>query len=340
MYIDFKQRSEPKKDPLNSIGYIFGRGERPKDNNNHSKDAKSLVICIIQEVINGGIDNSSFLTVISDGIRSNWNNDVSKVDAILLLRAIDETLHNDDYLIESDDLLKELFLNASKKGSVVSFEEEATSILDFLRSFYENVESLRRYGRCSVEINESDSKSETASQEGSNIDDNTKSTRDLLIRKKMQKQLQENWLGAQNEISLSLKNIQPDIASLLETVMNFTKSIDEKFVLRLVDLLVELYNLLYDGYVAHRNYAYDSNNKNYQNAVENYLAYMDSIADIMSSFGVEEIYSNPGEEYNPHIHEHHVVQNNAKKSAIIKEHLKSGFIYKDNIIQKELVVLE
>ncbi len=342
MYIDLKDMPVAKRDPLNGIGYILGYGEHSKSDINHSEDAKALAMCIIQEIINNGVENSTFLSAVSDGIKSGWNKEIRKVDVLLLLHAIDKMLHEDDYSIETDEEISRYFLNSSKKVSVASFEEEVTRILDSLVNFYEGTILLRRYMRFAGTKKSDDGtadKEDLSSSNDSDYYDNMSLT-DLHIRKKMQDKLQEDWISSQNEITNSLKAIQPDIATILETIMNFTKTTDEKFVLRLVDLLLDLYNLLYDGYVFHKERAYTSNNRDYQNAVENYVAYMDTIADIMASFGVEEIYSNPGDEFNPHLHEVCNNPNFGRKTAVIKEHLKSGFEYKENVIQKELIVLE
>ncbi len=339
MYINLKETAVKTREPLNGIDYILEYGKHSKSSVDHSEDAMSLAICIIQEVINGGIDNSTFLFAVSNGIKLDWDETVRKIDALLLLRAIDKMLHEDDYSIENDEEVKEYFLNFSKKVNVVSFEKEVTKILEFLVGFYEGTVSLKRYVHFSKivgkKLGDIGSEEENISSSGDSL-----CSTDLQIRRKMQDKLQEDWINSQNEITGILKSIQPNIATILEAIMNFTKTTDEKFVLRFVDLLLELYNLLYDGYVSHKKYAYTSNDKNYQNAVENYIAYMDSIADIMASFGVEEIYSNPGEKFNPHIHEAYNNLNLGCKSAIIKEHLKSGFEYKENIIQKEVVVLK
>lgn len=342
MYIDLKEMSSKKQSPLNEIGYFLGVGNKSKCDVSHFEQAKALTMCIIQEIINDGVDHSTFLSAVTDGIKSGWNKEIRKVDVLLLLRAIDKILHEDDYSIENDEDINKFFLNSSKKISVTSFEEEVKTILNSLAGFYEGIMPLRRYMHFAGTMGKKTDDKVTDKEDSSDNPDCSENMclTILQIRKRMQEKLQADWISSQNEITSSLQAIQPDIATILKTIMDFTQTTDEKFVLRLVDLLLELYNLLYDGYVSHKEYAYTSNNKNYQNAVENYVAYMDSIADIMTSFGIEEIYSNPGDEFDPHLHETSEYPNLGRKTAIIKDHLKSGFVYKDNIIQKELVTLE
>ncbi len=147
MYIDLKEMSVAKRDPLNGIGYILGYDEHSKSDINHSEDAKTLVICIIQEIINGGIEHSTFLSAVSNGIKSGWKKEIRKVDALLLLHAIDKMLYEDNYLIETDEEMNKYFLNSSKKVSVASFEEKVTRILDSLVGFYDGTIVLRRYMR-------------------------------------------------------------------------------------------------------------------------------------------------------------------------------------------------
>lgn len=339
MYINLKEMSATERDPLDGISYILEYGEHSRNNKNHSEEAKALAICITQEIINDGIDHSTFLSAVVDGIKTGWDKRIRKVDVLLLLRAINKLLYEDDYSIENDEDLNKYFLNSSKKVNVTSFEGEIKTILDSLSDFYDGIIPLRRYMRFTETMRKESENRVTDKDDSSNHSENMYLTI-IQIRKRMQEKLQADWVSSQNEITSSLQAIQPDVATILKTIMDFTQTTDEKFVLRLVDLLLELYNLLYDGYVSHKEYAYTSNNKDYQNAIENYVAYMDSIADIMASFGVEEIYSNPGEEFNPHLHEVSDQPNFGRKVAIIKDHLKSGFEYKDNIIQKELVTLE
>ena len=53
----------------------------------------------------------------------------------------------------------------------------------------------------------------------------------IQIRKRMQEKLQADWVSSQNEITSSLQAIQPDVATILKTIMDFTQTTDEKFVL-------------------------------------------------------------------------------------------------------------
>ena len=338
MYLNLKEALNPeKKSLIEEVVHVCSSNQRSKKG---CKEAKVLIFRIIHEIIEGGTENSTFVMAVNNEYYSEENKEIREVDAWLLLNATIKLLSTDNYSVEEDKNFCENFLNLSKKSSVENFEQEIMQMINSLNDFYKSLVPLKRYVKFKEKLqNKSDLETD---DESKNILECQECERTNYneMRKKMQDKLREDWLTSQNEITKSLQVLQPDVTKILESIMSFTRNTDESFVLRLSDLLIGFYNSIYDCYEFHKKYTDLTEDENYKNAVENYCMYMDEITDIMSSFGVEEIYSNPGEEFDPHIHELCENVKLKRKKYVLKVHLKSGFRYKDNIIQKELVVLE
>lgn len=144
------------------------------------------------------------------------------------------------------------------------------------------------------------------------------------------------WHDEQAGINAKLMEMQPVISQLLKDFMAFSDKITEQYVLQFARMQIELFNLIYDGYVYHKKEAGLSGNKDYVNAISNYNEYMLSIIDHLSVFGIEEIVSNPGTTFDGTIHESDTVSFSSK-NALIAESVRSGFKYKNIVIQKEKI---
>lgn len=147
------------------------------------------------------------------------------------------------------------------------------------------------------------------------------------------------WHDEQAGISAKLLEMQPIASQLLKNFMSFSDNITEKYILQFARMQIELFNLIHDGYAYHKKKATLSGNKNYVNAICNYDEYMLSIIDHLSVFGIEEIISHPKIRFNGIIHEPDIDSFSAK-TALIAESIRSGFRYKDIIIQKEKVKIK
>ena len=120
--------------------------------------------------------------------------------------------------------------------------------------------------------------------------------------------------------------------------MGFSDKITEKYVLQFARMQIELYNLISDNYIYHKEVSEKSGNQDYINAVSNYEEFLYSLSDALAVFGVEEIVSYPGDAFDGKIHE---TESNgfSSRSAVIKKSIRTGYRYKDIIIQKEKVAV-
>lgn len=158
-------------------------------------------------------------------------------------------------------------------------------------------------------------------------------------RRKENMELVEKWHSDITEINDTLKSIQPDVSKMLETIMNFSNKITEEYVLQFAKMQIDLYNYVTDLYPYHKKASLDSKNQDYINAVDNYEEILYSISDSLAVFGVEEIVSSSGDEFDGKIHESNT-KNFSSRNSIIKHTLRSGYRYKDIVIQKELVEVQ
>lgn len=157
-------------------------------------------------------------------------------------------------------------------------------------------------------------------------------------RRKENKEIIDKWHSEIDDMNQTLKSIQPDVSKMLENIMGFSDKITEKYVLQFARMQIELYNFISDNYIYHKEVSEKSGNQDYINAVSNYEEFLYSLSDALAVFGVEEIVSYPGDAFDGKIHE---TESNgfSSRSAVIKKSIRTGYRYKDIIIQKEKVAV-
>lgn len=146
----------------------------------------------------------------------------------------------------------------------------------------------------------------------------------------------EKWHEQINDLNKSLLLLQPDVSKILETLMKFTSSTTDSYVLQFAKQQIELYDLIFDNYCYHKGAIVDTDNKNYSNAIYNYEEFMQTIVENLAIFGIEEIVSEKGASVSGQIHD----TGNAmfsKRTAYVESSIRSGFRYKDIILQKEKI---
>lgn len=147
------------------------------------------------------------------------------------------------------------------------------------------------------------------------------------------------WHNKQDEISAKLIKMQPSVSQLLENFMSFSDNITNQYVLQFAKMQIELFDFISEVYVYHKKKIKLSENQDYVNSVLNYKDFMDSICDGLAVFGIEEICSEPGTCFDGMIHEPDI-NLFSSKTALIEESIRTGFKYKDIIIQKEKIKIK
>lgn len=158
-------------------------------------------------------------------------------------------------------------------------------------------------------------------------------------RKENQAHIQA-WHEEQAQIMAQIAQMQPAVSKLLQGFISFSDQMTDNCVLQFARSLIDLYNLIADGYSYHQRLAEESGDINYRKAVMNYEEYCSSIIDCLAPFGVEEISSAPGEGFDGKIHDAQNSADFSSRTALVKESLRTGFRYKDLILQKEKVSVE
>lgn len=127
------------------------------------------------------------------------------------------------------------------------------------------------------------------------------------------------------------------VENVLKEMMNFSNELTENYVLQFAKMQIELFNLITDNLSYHSGAILKYDNQDYTNAVSNYQEFLDTIVDNLSAFGIEEISSREGTEFDGNIHEVVNNMNFLPRLSRVKDSVCSGFRYKNIIIQKEKI---
>ena len=143
MYLNLKEALNPeKKSLIEEVVHVCSSNQQSKKG---CKEAKVLIFRIIQEIIDGGTENSTFVMAVNNGYYSEENKEIREVDAWLLLNATIKLLSTDNYSVEEDKNFCENFLNLSKKSIFENFEQEIMQMINSLNDFYKSLVPLKRY---------------------------------------------------------------------------------------------------------------------------------------------------------------------------------------------------
>ena len=310
---------------------------------------------------NGDFQNVEFISIVKKMIK-NENTykriDETKIyafDAYVFIGALYTCIKNGVFSYDSisDDNLNFLFNNGIKDSSRKRFLKETNSIInkleettkkDFERARMNYMQSKSGQVSSDIsgdEISIPDSSGMLKGMENGNAELGEKKTAGCEKTKfnagrKDNTEIINKWHAEIDDISNTFKSIQPEVSKMLEIVMGFSDKITEKYILQFARMQIDLYNFISDNYIYHKKVSEHSQNQDYINAVSNYEEFLYSISDALAVFGVEEIVSYPGDAFDGKIHETES-SDFSSRSAVIRKSIRSGYRYKDIIIQKEKV---
>ncbi|MDR3216669.1 MAG: hypothetical protein LBT55_04555 [Clostridiaceae bacterium] len=141
-----------------------------------------------------------------------------------------------------------------------------------------------------------------------------------------------------------LQDVQVDIQSAYGKLTTIENGIKHEYVKNSYESLIEVYNLISDGYKAMLPVLQSSTDRDLKIMVNNQEAFLKIIKGHLARIGVEEISSKEGTLYDGRIHELYDRTKlydssiNLQKAAIINS-WRSGFKFNDKILQKEMVVI-
>lgn len=286
--------------------------------------------------------------------------DVYPYDARIIIKILLDKLENNTYSFTSDEyteyrklLFNDIQFRGDKQTELIEIRKLLTRIQVFLETKKTKEKPIKAEDLHVKKYKIVDNRPQPIKQET----DDTKSKVDRLntidnvsqvsepnvnneksvnVRDNRQHNIQD-WHKHTGEIQSQLNEIQPLVSQALQGIMSFSNNITENYVLQFAKMQINLYNLICDNLTYHLSASKDSGNQDYINAVSNYIEFLDEIMDNLSAFGVEEITSNVGDKFDGRIHE--VIENTefSPKTSYVSESVRTGFKYKELIIQKEKI---
>lgn len=352
----------------------FRRNVRKKSAKARLENVDALVECISSEIMSPPYDlNKSSFIVETDKLLKTSKDDcyinvnktqISTVDAYIVIKMLINHLENSNSSAtnspDANQYVDYLFTGAYFEGSQ---KNELNKISNWLGQIGQIVQNRQTKLKLSSQNSESEpykysSLSEQSEEViggaaysvqpvaqmqelGANAQSGNKTFRDtddtIAIRAKNNATNIQKWHENISSITAQLQEIQPIASKVLKKLMSFSADITEGYVLQFARMQVELFNLISDNYDFHVQASNKSHNNNYINAVNNYSEFLDAIIDSLSVFGIEEIKSDVGTNFNGSIHEVVGDDGFSPSLALVKKSIRSGFRYKDIVIQKEKI---
>lgn len=298
---------------------------------NPLKKVDEIVQCIISEIMAEPYDlnRSTFIIEtlklikiikMGDGAMGNTIT-VYPYDVYAIVKALGEKIANPDFAASSSRNYQEysmhLFRGMQIKGDQQS---EMTEVNRILKEIQKKVDEKREKSTFETRRTMNGTSMEKSLERSNNCKVNV-----------------QRWHEENQAIRRELAEMQPSISEILQKMMQFSTEITESYVLQFAKMQIELYNLISDNLQYHRSIVNGSNNQDYYNAVSNYQEFMYMIIDNLSAFGVEEISSRNGSRFDGNLHEVIDSPDFSPRCSSVKESVRTGFKYKDIVIQKEKI---
>lgn len=333
------------------------------------EDVEKLVECIYHEIFTEpfGLKNSPFICEALELTKDIDKSDprylesfhVSLWDACYIVRELLRRIKNNDYSIKNaknTDYLVHMFRDYSFQEYRMSAINKLNQNLIYIKKFLEvtdhKVDMKRdkeaymgdiRLNTCNHDINrngEGQNESVTSTNEELLLECQRELTKRIELRSKNNQSAIQSWHNSVNDLGDRLLEIQPSVSSILEKIMSFSNELTNNYILQFAKMNIDLFNLISDNYDYHAAISEASGNKDYINAVLNYGEFQSLLVDNLAAFGIKEIISSSGIDFDRKIHE--VVDSGdfSPRTSVVKESLRSGFRYDSIVIQKERIRVE
>ena len=334
------------------------------------KKVDEIVQCVIEEIMNEPYDlnRSSFIREAVRLIRNIKMGDgagerrisLYPYDTYVIIRALTEKINNSSFtVITSMDFQKyanNLFEGMQFCGDQRAVMTEVNRGLKDIQKFVDERKERRTFDkRRTTEAYNMPSERftvQTRMDEGTKPMDGGMQNKSIQAKRKAfstfppDKTLErsnnckinvQKWHDENQSILKKLNEMQPSVSQVLQKMMQFSEEITKSYILQFAKMQIELFNLIVDNLQYHLNAVTGSNDQNYHNAVSNYQEFMDMLVDNLSAFGIEEITSRVGSRFDGNLHEVMNSTDFSPRLSSVKESVRTGFKYKDIIIQKERI---
>lgn len=347
-----------------SVGLEYGRGELKK--------VDEIVQCIFEEIMVEPYDlnKSPFIkeavrlvryVKMGDGMNG-IRISIYPYDAYVIIKALGEKMHSSSFSVATSmgyqEYASNLFKGMQFRGDQQEEMTEVNKILKEIQKFVDEKKEKIAFDKRRIPEAYSISSGQPIGQP--RADEGTRTMSGGIQSKSLQGEISrksysiissgknlersnnckvnvQRWHDENQVIIRKLNEIQPSISETLQKIMQFSDEITESYILQFAKMQIELFNLIADNLQYHLNALNGSNNQDYHNAVSNYQEFMDMIIDNLSAFGIEEISSRAGSRFDGNVHEVMDSTDFSPRLSSVKESVRTGFKYKDIIIQKERI---
>lgn len=324
--------------------------------NEKSKKAEELIVCIYNELMGQwpykadyatfirevkimlNVYNEQFLLMAEDGQQGYFIKDaislISMADAYIVITELCEYIKNGGF---TNGGYRHRFCCFLFNGhpTLEGPQKDREQVGERLKTLDEIVENLNK-----ARMNAADGFPHVQGEHRWNIlaDEKALAERAQLRMRDNRARVQA-WRREQTQIREKIARMQPSAGKELEKFISSSNNIIKDSFLQFASEMIEVFNLISDGYAYHRRIVEASDNADYLQAVLSYEEFCLSIIDCLALFEVEEIRTPSGERFNGQIHEPvgNARAGFAAKAAFVTESVRAGFKYKDVIIQKEKV---
>ena len=146
---------------------------------------------------------------------------------------------------------------------------------------------------------------------------------------------------SQKQINDNFNMVRDALLRTNETFKKLENSINVRFTEKVFTRFLELYNLIVDTRNSMSKKAINNSNAELEMIIHNLNIYLDMIVEYLADFGVKTICTSPGNKFS--VRDHELVGDNNQcdyRALIVRKSLRNGFVWDEQIIQKEQVYAE
>lgn len=141
------------------------------------------------------------------------------------------------------------------------------------------------------------------------------------------------------ELQKNFTDVRKALFNTNEMMKRLEDAVYEGMTKKIYTQFEELYNLIADTKDSTLILAQQSKDQNLENTAYNMEVFLDMITEYLADFGIHTICSTPGERFQTKYHEAKGSQFDPR-SAVIKRSLRNGFVWEEQVLQKERVEIE
>jgi hypothetical protein len=153
--------------------------------------------------------------------------------------------------------------------------------------------------------------------------------------------ISKRYSDDQKNINDGIEQIRLNLLDVNEKMRKLESNFYESSQHKAFTQLIELYNIIADNKDSMTNLYQDRPNSDLSNIIQNLSIYMDMISEYLIDYGVRTLLSESGQKFDSKQHD-----SNTKKlmfdprGLVVSESIRCGFSWKNEIIQKEKVILK